>query len=397
MSFSNHIRFDSSARSPQGIFYSLALFSWSATLLGIAVSTYLNPDIHTVYPDYSGAARNWWLRQNIYDNIRYRYSPLFAIAMTPFVALPEPVGGFLWKMFNAGFYVTGLWAWARRVVPARLDADRLGLFFLFALPTSLISMYNGQANLVMLGALLWGLAFAVSQRWVLAAGWIAIATLIKAYPLALALLLTALYPLQFAAPFVAALGAGFLLPLAASPLSHAFAQSSTWLVVLFNTAGVRPEKYRSIDQLWRIFYQPMSPHAYLVMGIVAGAVVLGLCLLRARRETDRRGLVTSVYMWFACWLVLFGPTTEEATYAVVTPAVAWSLFLAFTRPTSRGVRWLLLSSMFMMGPLATDLVGPTVRLFATLNGCLPLGALLFLGYLLTREAHPMREKAVEGG
>jgi len=388
----NHIRLDSSVRPSRGIFYSLALFSWSATLLGIAVYTYFNPDNHTVYPDYSNAAKNWWLRQNIYDNIHYRYSPLFAIAMTPFAILPEPIGGVLWKLFNALFYATGLWAWGRKVLPENLDTERVAIFFLLALPTSLISIYNGQANLFMLGALLWGVACAVGRRWLLAGSWLAVATLVKAYPLALAMLLMALYPLQFTVPFVVALGAGLSLPLLIGPQPYSFAQSSLWLEILFNTAGVRPEKYRSFDQLWRIYYEPMSPYAYMALEVLAGAAVLGLCLWQARQGLDRRALMTSVFAWFACWVLLFGPTTEEATYAVITPAIAWSLLEVFGRPNSRRARCLLLASMAMMGPLATDLFGTAARVFATMKGCLPVGALVYLGYLLARELGKMRER-----
>jgi hypothetical protein len=318
--------------------------------------------------------------------------------MTPFAVSPEPAGGILWKVFNCLFYAAGLWWWVHRVLPARFDSRRLGIFFLLALPCSLISMYNGQANLLMIGAILFGLASAVDQRWNLAAVWIALATLVKAYPLAIGLLLAALHPVQFAGRFATALGLGFLLPIAIRPYPASFQQLSTWLSVLYDTSGVRPEKYRSIDQLWRVYYEPLSPHAYFVLGLFAGLAVLALCLFLARQRMERRRLLTWVFMGFACWTVVFGPTTEAATYAVIAPAIAWCVLDAFSRPTSWATRSLLVASLLMMGPLATDLFGSAARVFATSKGCLPLGALLFLGYLLAEAIRwrRSREIAVDG-
>jgi hypothetical protein len=318
--------------------------------------------------------------------------------MTLFAVWPEPAGGILWKVFNCLFYAAGLWRWARRVLPARFDSHRVGIFFLLALPNSLISMYNGQANLLMTGAILFGLASAVDRRWNLAAAWIALATLVKAYPLAIGLLLAALYPVQFAGRFATALALGFLLPMAMPPYPASFQQSPTWLAMLYDTSGVRPEKYRSIDQLWRVYYEPLSPHAYLVLGLLAGLAVLALGLFFARQRMEPRKLMTWIFIGFACWTVLFGPTTEAATYAIVAPAIAWCLMDAFSRPTSWATRSLLLASLLMMGPLATDFFGSAVRLFVTSRGGLPLGALLFLGYLLAEAARwrPEKETAVGG-
>jgi hypothetical protein len=104
--------------------------------------------------------------------------------------------------------------------------------------------------------------------------------------------------------------------------------------------------------------------------------------------------MTWIFMGFACWTVLFGPTTEAATYAVIAPAIAWCVLDAFSRPTSRTTRSLLMASLLMMGPLATDLFGSATRVFATSKGCLPLGALLFLGYLLAEAVRWRRSREI---
>jgi hypothetical protein len=208
------------------------------------------------------------------------------------------------------------------------------------------------------------------------------------------LLLAALYPAQFAGRFAAALGLGFLLPMAIPPYPASLRQSPTWLAVLHDTAGIRPEKYRSIDQLWRVYYEPLSPHAYLVIGLLAGLAVLALCWFFARRRMEPRRLMTWIFMGFACWTVLFGPTTEAATYVVVAPAIAWCVLDAFGRRDSQAAQALLVASMLMMGPLATDLFGSATRVFATSKGVLPLGGLLFLGYLAAEAIRWRRNEAI---
>ena len=370
---------------------------WGALVIGIAAYTYAYPRMHSVYPTYAAAATRWWTGQNLYDDPGYRYSPLFAIAMTPFAALPERWGGALWKTANSLAYAAGLWAWARGVLPVRLSGAQTAALFLLALPTSLMSMHNGQANLVMVGTMLLGLSGAVVGHWNRAAGWLAFATVIKGYPLALPLLLVPLYPRQFGLRFAGGLGLCLLLPFAAQRPSMVAAQSSTWVTVLRDTVDIRPAKYRSVDQLWRIYNHPLSPKAYAALGLFAGAAILALCLLHARRTADRRDLLTRVFMLFAAWVVLCGPATEEATYAVVAPAIAWALVDAFRRPAGRGTRFLLIASLFLMGPLATDVFGSAVRIFAMEHGSLPIGALLFFAYLLAQTGRTHGEQGIRLG
>jgi len=375
----------------------VTVWIWGALVIGVAAYTYAYPRTHSVYPTYAAAAKRWWTGQNLYDDPEYRYSPLFAIAMTPFAVLPDRWGGALWKTFNSLTYAAGLWAWARGVLPVSITGAQMAAIFLLALPTSLMSMHNGQANLVMLGAMLLGLAGAVAGQWNRAAGWLAFATVIKGYPLALPLLLVPLYSRQLGPRFGAALGLSILLPFATQPPSRAAAQSRTWLTLLGDTLDIRPAKYRSIDQLWRTYGHPLSPEAYATLGLFAGATVLALCLLHARRTAEPRELLTRAFMLFAAWVILFGPTTEEATYAVIAPAIAWALVDAFRRPAGRGTRFLLIASIVLMGPLATDVFGSAVRIFATAHGSQPIGGLLFFAYLLARTGRTHHEQGTTPG
>src|SRR6266852_3040758 len=166
----------------------VAVLVWVSLIVGLAIFSYRYPWSHTVYDIYSRACRQWWSGQDLYraaGTDYYRYSPSFAISMTPCALLPDAWGGALWRISNGLFYAVSLLAWARRFLPGASRTQRAALLLL-VLPLSVHSMQNGQANVVMLSALLLGLAAAGSQKWSQAAAWFALATLIKGYPLALA-------------------------------------------------------------------------------------------------------------------------------------------------------------------------------------------------------------------
>jgi hypothetical protein len=211
------------------------------------------------------------------------------------------------------------------------------------------------------------------------------ATLIKGYPLALALVLAVLYPRRFPVRYLAAVGLGLALPFAVQTPAVATAQTVSWIKHLTMSTGVtRPEVARSFDSLFEIYGNGLGNRTFLVLEMLAGAAVLGLGLWQARHTTDQRVLLTRVYVLFAIWVVLFGPATESCTYVVAAPAIAWILVEAFDRPAWWSTRLLLAASLLLMGPLVTDLPGHTIRQFAATHGSQPIGALLFLTCVLAQ-------------
>jgi hypothetical protein len=313
----------------------------------------------------------------------YRYGPLFAVAVSPFALLPADWGNAAWKIFNCAFYALALGIAGTRLLPRLLSRNQMAALFLLAVSVSLESMQNGQATLIMLGAILLGLTAAAEDRWNLAALCLGMATLIKGYPLALGLVLAVLYPQRFSVRYVAAITLGLALPFALQAPSEALAQTATWIRHLTTSTGVtRGEISRSFDSLFDIYGNGIENRTFLVLEVLAGAAVLGLSLWQARQTTDRRVVLTRVYVLFAIWVVLFGPATESCTYVIVAPAIAWALVEAFDRESSWTIRVLLIASLSLMGPLITDLPGRAVREFATAHGSQPLGALLLLGCVL---------------
>src|SRR4051794_26754942 len=68
---------------------------WGILAAAIAVHAFFFPLVHSVYPIYAPPARAWWMGENLYlfRLDYYRYSPLFAILLTPFAVLPDGLGG----------------------------------------------------------------------------------------------------------------------------------------------------------------------------------------------------------------------------------------------------------------------------------------------------------------
>lgn len=363
-----------------------AVIVWLCLISGLATYSYFRPNLHTVFDIYLSASRRWIAGENIYERTRefYRYSPLFAVSLTPLAVLSDSASAAIWKFINCGVFALGLAAWARRLVPARLSRGETASLFMLALPLALHSMYNSQANLMMLGSVLLGLASAAEGRWNRAAAWLAWATLIKGYPLALAMLVAGIYPRQFSLKYVAALGIGLLLPFAAQNPELVQWQYANWFAHLTDSTALMRERLRSVDHLFVLYGQPLNATTFALIEAIAGAVVFGLCVACARQATDARQRIASVFEWFALWVVLFGPATESCTYVVAAPVIAWRLLEALRRPNCGSTVALLTASLLMMGPLVTDMFGKLIRNFANAHGSQPVGAILLAVYLLAQ-------------
>ncbi len=382
---------------PRGKLPTAAVLVWGGLLIGVAVHAARYPQSHTVYNIYGPAARHWWAGEDLYAPVvkgwweaghwvtttdYYRYSPLFAVAVTPVALLPDFLGNSLWKVLNSAVFAAGLWCAARRLFPEAHGRPPTAVLFLLVLPVTVASLYIGQANLLVIGAVLLGLSAAADDRWATAAAWLAAATLVKGYPLALALLLIALYPRRFAPRFILALAAGLLLPFLTQLPGTVLAQYASWWTHLSESTVLMRERLRSVDQLFALCHFPLSPRAFSLLELAAGAAALGLCYLHFRRTTEARDHLTRVLLVYSTWVVLFGPATESSTYAVIGPALAWSLIDAFRRPAGWGARILLIACLILMGPVVTDLFGATVRVWAHHYGMQAVGGLLYLAYLL---------------
>ncbi|HEV3117485.1 MAG TPA: hypothetical protein VGY58_10545, partial [Gemmataceae bacterium] len=121
---------------------------------------------------------------------------------------------------------------------------------------------------------------------------------------------------------------------------------------------------------------------YPLLELLAGGVVLAICLSVRRQSASRQTLLLRTYQWFAIWIALFGPETEACTFVVLAPAIAWELYLAFARGAPLWTRLLLCASLQLLGPLSSDLFPAAIRNFFNNHSGQTFGALLFTAHLL---------------
>src|SRR5258707_12656672 len=189
---------------------------WVALAVIMATRTILSPRSHTVFPIFAASSQHWWTDQPLYAYYPsldlFRYSPTFAVIMTPFAALGLRAGGIVWSWLSLAVFATGLWRFARDVLPERWTGNRLVSFFPVAAFIALPRIWNSQSNTLVVGMLLLAASSLTRECWWTAAILLAAAVWTKLSPLAPALLLCALRPARLAPRFLVALALGSLIP-----------------------------------------------------------------------------------------------------------------------------------------------------------------------------------------
>src|SRR6185312_6748595 len=195
--------------------YQLAFALWAILIAVVCIKPLFKPFSGTVYITYALAGEDFAEGRRLYNvnhpnTDNFRYLPVVAAGFAPLSQLPPGVGGSLWRVLGIALFLSGIAAWARQLRPG----IPLPIVMLFALPLSIGSLNNGQANTHVAGLMLWGCVLAGRGRWTVAALLIAGAALFKGYPIALGGLLLLLAPLRFGIPLAIGVGIGIVLPAA---------------------------------------------------------------------------------------------------------------------------------------------------------------------------------------
>jgi hypothetical protein len=367
--------------------FGLALVVWGILTLILCGRSFLAPQRATVYPIFSEAARGWCRGEDCYRTVlqdQYRYSPPATVLLVPFALLPDALGGVLWRLVGVAAYVAALCWWMRAVLHLPPFAVGAGALLLLALPLSLGNVNNGQSNVLVLALLLTTTAAAATGRWTITAVAVSVACLIKGYPAAVALLLSAVFPCAFAGRFTLCLLAGLALPFLFQDPPYVLEQYEHWVEHLGqdDRQHVHCEAtYRDLRLLCRVAGAPLSAGVFRAVQLAGGAFVLGVCLLGRRAGWSRPTLLREMLHLVCCWMVLLGPATESCTYMLLAPLFGWSLLEACRHPRQGA---LLALTLLGTGTLFFCCVAswfPWGRSVHAL-GLQPLGAMFLLGRLL---------------
>jgi hypothetical protein len=387
-----------------------ALFFWTVILAFVSVRVFISPEAKTVYPIFSSSGRLWWSGHDLYEPFRpagvqdgYRYSPTFAILMAPFAVLPDYLGGVAWRLVSAGALLASLSWLARSVLPGKLTADHFAWLLLLSLPLSLQSVNNGQANVLVIACMVASVAAVATERWNLASLLMTLAFVCKVYPLALGLLLMALYPRQLLLRMPLAIAASLLAPFLCQDPHYVIDQYGKWFALL--RADDRSwipldQTYRDLWLLVRLYVPNLTPEQrrifraiYMVVQVSAGAGIAVLCWRRQRTGWSVKSLLTETLGLAVAWMMLLGPATESSSFVLLAPSLAWSVVEALRAPAwsvRRGLLWT--SFTLFMAAVLLGGFSNTVKIHAL--GVHSWASLLYFVYLLT-QACPSASAAIE--
>lgn len=308
-----------------------AVVVWLIIVAAVCIRAAVQPYKRTLFTTWEQAGADWEEGRDLYrttwnpDQDQFRYSPLTAVMLVPFHHMPIRLGGAVWRLLNAVVLLGGFALWLRSAPLERTARQRAILFLLLA-PLSLSSLNNGQPNPLVIGLLLASLAAIDRERWWLAAVLVALATAVKVYPLAIGLLLVAVYPRRFTVRLLLALGLAAAMPFVCQHWDYVLSQYSQWLQRLGKDQRWDWPPHMAYRDLWlliRLFHLPLKPSGYVGVQLLAAAACAAVCLTLRLRGWHRREILAAVLLLGTLWMTLCGPATESSTYVLLAPALAW--------------------------------------------------------------------------
>jgi len=302
----------------------VATLVWSAVLIALLLRAGLHPQRPTSLTTYLTGGSAWAASQPLYTNWRgFVYPPVIAAFFSLFTHLPPALAAILWRLITAGAFLLGLGALLRSGVFHRIPPASRGLVFLALLPLSIGNLDNAQANPLIAGLMMLSVAAFQYQSWTLCALAVAIATTVKIYPVALALLLCLLRPRQLAWRIALLLLLLALLPFAVQGHDYVAGQYHAWLQTRLADDRFRyPMKDAPLD-LWyllvRVGNLPISERVYTALQALAG-LALAAAVWRRSRTNPLPDVLATLFLLVSVWMLLLGPATENQTYVVLAPA-----------------------------------------------------------------------------
>jgi hypothetical protein len=252
-------------------------------------------------------------------------------------------------LLNVAGFLGGLWWWGKSVIPERLNAEQLGALFLCAVPLAFQELGDVQTNGLAVGLMLMGTAAIANFRSTLGIIFLVLATMIKAYPVALLLLLILIFPRQLFWRFLIVTGSALALPFALQSPSYVPQQYKDWLAFGLNARGNPQGSHQLLDirVVFEQFHFVMTDHQYFLLEIFAAAVVAILVVHARWRGMEQKRLILLTFGLATSWMTVFGPATESQTYIVVAPIMAWAMIAIQTKSISPLLGWIIIPSYIL--------------------------------------------------
>jgi hypothetical protein len=312
----------------------LAVVLWVLILVGGFARGLVRPTSSHIgiYSECAKAGQHWLASEPLYPPewawTIFPYGPLLAVGFVPLSCLPDSLGSGIWRVLLGLAYLAALNWWARAALPRSLSISQRAFVFLLVIPLTAPTVLTGQVGGLVAAAVFASLAAAAEERWNWSALFVVLACLLKAYPVAVALLLGASYPRPMTFRLLVAAGLALAAPFLFQRPDYVVEQYGGWFNLLVH--GDRHDwplniANRNLSLLFRVWLVPMSPWLHLALQLLTAAGVAGLCLLARQRGWPRRQVLLALLGLAGFWMTLFGPVVESYTYILIGPTLAWLL------------------------------------------------------------------------
>ena len=299
------------------------LWLWCVLATAVGVKAIVSPTRHNVWPIFATASQHWQQHLPLYAYYprldTFRYSPAFAVAITPLASLPLPVGGCLWGMGSVLLLYAGLSRLHRDVLAdgSRLH-DRRAFLALSAIGVAPMA-WNLQSNVLLLALVAWGTAAAARGNMMRAAFALVAPVFIKLWPAAWLAVAMVRRPRAMLIPVACAVAVFAALPFLADAPDRAAQVYRDWGESLGENHVQRWPGYRDAITVLNAAGIPVDPLTHRAAQLIGAAGVLAAAW---SRYSPRRGLAVGLLAWM-CWQLLLGPGSERNTYGMILPLLAW--------------------------------------------------------------------------
>ena len=371
-------------------FLRLGVSLWIALAVAITIKVLVVSHAHSLYPTFELGSRNWWSRLPIYERSSFRYSPTFAIILSPFAMLPTKFGNVFWNFLNVGVLFVAIRQMIQYLLPGRWTYSREGLLLSLAIVAAVRPVWSSQSHLLTAAMVFLAVVAIARQHWWKAALFFSLAIYVKMAPLAIAMLFVGLYPKRFGPPLLCLMGALALVPFLTASPDYVIAQYQGWCEHILGTHARRWTSFRDVWILWELSGWTIDVTHYRVVQTVAGLGVALWCFFQRRRGHSDAVLATLTLAMGAAYILVLGPAVEFVQYVVLGPLLAWAVMDCFDRRVDRVIISLLFTATMVCGFGAVERSLEKLTGIHAVVGISTLGVLCFMLWL---ERHARRISA----
>lgn len=332
----------------------VSLGLWGVIIIAATIKALLYPEMRSVFDFYFQSGQLWSAKADLYSGGRgFIYFPTFACLMAPLSFLGFHFSGGVWELAQATVLVSGLYVLSYCFKPKQ-DKSLFLWVTLATLPIAFSSLRNTQANILMLGIMLWAIVAIARQRWTSAAVLLALGLAIKPTFIVFFLLTVAVFRPLWKKTFIAT-AIIFLLPFATNSPSYVLGQYIGFVHMLEQAVGVGVNEagWANFLNIWPQLTGHFIPHTVQTVIRLLMALLTLLTCLRLAQKAPASETVLGVFMLAMAYLLMFNPRSENTDYVFIGCIYGYGLGLAFTY---RNMRFAICMGLLIIGTLfASDL------------------------------------------